>query len=121
MYISEEITTIHGDIKLCLLSLHGTLELSTVLSLKTRLSRLLSEGEQRIIIDLGQVTFIDSSGITTLVVSTRQAKSQQGSILITNLSPKIAYTFEITMMEEVLEIYPSREEAIQSFLPGDMD
>lgn len=117
MHISEKQISLPGDQTLCLLSLHGTLELSTVLFLKTRLSSLLSEGKTQIIIDMSQLVFIDSSGITTLVVGTREAQRRNGSLVIANPSSNVAYTFEITMMKDILEIYNSQEEAIQRFSP----
>jgi anti-anti-sigma factor len=118
MFISEEEITAYDDIKLVLLNLHGTLELSTVLEFRGRLNNLLSRGQNHIIINLSQLSFIDSSGLTALVTGARSFREQGGVLLISNVSPSIAYTFEITMMEEILSIYSSQEEALQSFHPG---
>jgi anti-anti-sigma factor len=115
MFIGEEALTLSGDITVTLLQLHGTLELSTVLAFKSRLGSLLSSGHKNIIVNLSQLAFIDSSGLTALVVSARDFNQQGGVLVIADLSSAVMYTFEITMMEDILTIYPTQEEAIQHF------
>ena len=122
MFIAEESIVVsgsgNGDITVTLLHLHGTLELSTVLDFKGRLTSLLTGGYSYLILNLGQLAFIDSSGLTALVVSARDFSTRGGAVVIAELSEAIAYTFEIAMMQDILTIYPTQEEAIQHFSPG---
>jgi anti-sigma B factor antagonist len=122
MFIAEEDIVVrggtNGDITVTLLHLHGTLELSTVLDFKERLTSLLTQGHKHLILNLSQLSFIDSSGLTALVVSARDLSQRGGVMVIAELSEAITYTFEIAMMQDILTIYLTQEEAIQHFSPG---
>jgi len=68
-----------------------------------------------IVVNLGRVSYIDSSGIGALISSLSNLKKYQGSLKITNLQGSVKKVFELTKLTSFFEIYNSEEEAINSF------
>ncbi len=63
-----------------------------------------SSGYHQIILDLGQTTFIDSSGIGALVGSLKVARAHQIQLVIWSLHPQVKMAFELTGLKEVFTI-----------------
>lgn len=77
--------------------------------------RLLNEGRVRLVIDLGGVTKIDSSGVDSLILSCRQARERGGDAKLVRVTPRLQKLFHLTHLDQVLEIYPDVEQGISSF------
>lgn len=83
---------------------------------KTELLRLVErEGVQKILIDLKQVDYVDSSGLGALLFGHRQAKLNSGKLKLVNLNPKIRTLIRIAKLENILEGYQNEQEALKSF------
>lgn len=74
---------------------------------KTELSKL--------VLDLGHVQFIDSSGLGTFFSLQRKLSQQGGGLKLANLNKNIHAMFEIVSINRILDIFPITEEAIKSF------
>jgi anti-sigma B factor antagonist len=83
--------------------------------LKEEMQRLFHEGKKHILIDLGEVRFIDSSGLGALVSGFKNAITNQGNLKLSGLQPQVKSMFELTRLHRVFEIFPSTVEAIESF------
>jgi anti-sigma B factor antagonist len=83
--------------------------------LKAEMLRLFTEGNKNVLVDLKEVRFIDSSGLGALVSGFKNAISQQGNLKLSSLQPQVKSMFELTRLHRVFEIYPSAEEAQESF------
>lgn len=79
------------------------------------ISRLLVDGATRLVIDLGAVKKIDSSGIETLLVACRRARDQGGDAKLVRVAPRFQTLLEIAQLTSVLKIYPDVGAAIASF------
>ena len=64
-------------------------------------------------VNLGQVNFIDSSGLTSLVAGMRDADKEKGTFRLCNVHPEAKLVFEVTMMDSVFEIYDTEEHALE--------
>lgn len=85
-------------------------------SFKDKVLNLLHQTQlSKLIFDLSQVQFIDSSGLGAFLAIQRAVKKQEGNIKIVHLSKNIQTLFEIVSMHRILDIVPSMEEAIKSF------
>ena len=73
------------------------------------------EGKNKIVINLANVAFLDSSGVGTLIAIWRNASSNSGDLRLTGIRPAVRTIFEITRLHRVFEIYETEEEAIASF------
>jgi len=91
----------------------GRLDITTAWQFRLNLQDCISRVSPHIVINLSQVNFIDSSGLTSLVAGMRDADKVQGSFRICSVHPEAKLVFEVTMMDSVFEIYDTEEAALQ--------
>ena len=80
-------------------------------------SELLEAGQLQIILDLGQVNYIDSTGIGALVRSYNLAMAKGASVKLLHLTKRIHDVLQITRLSTVFEIYDDQQKALASFVP----
>jgi anti-sigma B factor antagonist len=83
--------------------------------LKDAVRDLLGKGEKKILLNLGDVTYIDSSGIGELVSAFTSTRNQQGQLKLLKLTKKVHDLLQITKLYTVFEIYDDEAAAIASF------
>src|SRR5437016_10050470 len=83
--------------------------------LMKQVKELLDAGETKIVFDLGQVNYIDSTGIGTLFRVAAAATKKGASIKLANLTKRIHDTLQITRLSEVFDILDDPEKAVASF------
>jgi anti-sigma B factor antagonist len=69
----------------------------------------------RIVLNLGEVNYVDSGGLGTLVALRITAQNAGGAIKLTNLTRRVGDVLQITKLLTVFEVYNSEAEAIESF------
>ncbi len=92
----------------------GALEASNVEDFRKAMANIL-ENVRRVLLDLGNVTFLDSSGLGALVAIWSKVSSNDGEIKLCRIGPAVATLFEITRIHRILELYDTEEEAIASY------
>jgi len=85
--------------------------------LRDRVRALTTEGS-RIILNLAEVTYIDSGGLGTLVALYTTARNTGASIKLARLTPRVGDLLQVTKLLTVFEVYDSEEEAVESFRKG---
>jgi anti-sigma B factor antagonist len=80
--------------------------------LKSELILMNTEGQRNIILDLSQVKFADSSGLSSLLVGHRLCKNASGVFILSGLCDAVARLITISQLDNVLSIVPGTEEAI---------
>jgi len=89
------------------LEIRGELDLSTSPQLDDALRHELGGGRS-VIVDLSQVTFIDSTALNTLIGALRSCESNGGSLAVSpSLPPQVTRVFEVTGLDAVIPIAPS--------------
>ena len=83
--------------------------------LKEQMLQLFDEGKCSLVIDLGAVRFIDSSGLGALVSGFKNASAREGSLKLCCLQPQVRSMFELTRLHRVFEIFTTKDEASASF------
>ena len=83
--------------------------------LMARAEELLEAGETRIILDLGQVNYVDSTGIGALVHIHTTAERRGATVKLLNLTKRIHDVLQITRLSTVFGIYSDLQKAIESF------
>jgi len=81
---------------------------------KSAISPLLSP-KARLVFDLAQVDFVDSTGLGALISCLREAQSTQGEIKLCGLTKPVRALFELVRMHRVFKIFNSPDEAVHSF------
>lgn len=83
---------------------------------KTELLRWVErEGEHKILVDLREVDYVDSSGLGALLFGHRHLKSNSGDLKLLHLNPKVRTLLRIAKLEDVLQGFDEEREAIASF------
>ena len=75
----------------------------------------LEQGSKKILLNLEEVSMIDSAGIGELTETYNMTKKQGGKLKLTNLPGKVRDILSITQLTKVFDIYNSEKEAIESF------
>jgi anti-sigma B factor antagonist len=82
--------------------------------LRTKIKDLLAQGKKRLVLDLGNVSYIDSAGLGTLVAGYTSAQSQGANIKLANLTKRFNEQLNITKLVTVFEVFDSVADAITS-------
>jgi anti-anti-sigma factor len=101
--------------KYTLLSLNEEkLDSSIAPHLKSQMVTLHAEGVRNIILDLAQVKYTDSSGLSALLVGNRILQEDDGIFVLTRLSDHTLKLIKISQLDSVLNILPTVEEGIDA-------
>lgn len=84
-------------------------------ALRNTIRRLLGEGKKKILLNLADVGYIDSSGIGELVSSFTAVNKESGSLKLLNLTQKIQDLLAITKLLTVFDTYDEESEALASY------
>jgi anti-sigma B factor antagonist len=92
----------------------GEIDLFTAPELKAMLSEAVEAGRTRIVVDLTETTFLDSTALGVLIGAVKRLRSRDGVLTIVNTDANIAKTFEITGLDQIFTIRPTRDEAVDA-------
>jgi anti-sigma B factor antagonist len=90
----------------------GEIDLFTAPEFKQRMSELIDAGSSRLVVDLTETTFIDSSSLGVLIGAHRRLKLRGGSLLVVCDGEAIAKTFKITGLDGVFTLASSVDAAL---------
>ena len=77
---------------------------------------LLENGQNKILLNLGDVNYIDSSGIGELVSGFTAVRSRNGELKLLNLTKKVHDLLQITKLFTVFDVYSDEATAVRSFV-----
>ena len=83
--------------------------------LNSKLHELIDGGVQRVVLDLGGVAFMNSSGLGMLIGGVTTMRNAGGGLKVANASGKIAGLITIAKLTSIVELYPSIDAAVASF------
>lgn len=96
-------------------TLRGEIDAFTAPSLREDLRALVEErGATAVVIDLGAVTFLDSSALGALVGVLRRLRERDGRLVVVQPETAARRIFELTGLDAVLELHDDRDEAISA-------
>ena len=90
----------------------GEIDIATVSVLRDRLSHIQVEGPAHLVLDLDEVTFMDSLGLGALIGAHKRARVLRGSLVIVCNSRPILRLFTATALDRVFTIVGSLDEAV---------
>ena len=82
---------------------------------QSTLKSLIHEGHARVLVDLGSVTWINSTGLGILISGYTTLKRNDGEMKLINVSDRIDSIFMVTKLYSVFDSYKTEDEAIASF------
>lgn len=99
------------------LRVNGEVDVYTAPEVRERAVQLLADDFVHLIVDLGDVVFLDSTGIGALVGVLRRVRTQDGSLMLVTSSDRLLNIFEVTGLGNVFDIYPTLDDAIAASEP----
>ncbi len=106
-----DVSSAEGDVKV--VALRGELDFDGAPAFARALEELRADGEREVIVDLSELTFIDSSGISVLVGAARAATAEQGTLVVAAPTPHVKRVFDIVRLSELVAVEPGLEGALQ--------
>jgi anti-sigma B factor antagonist len=107
----------HGPDRAVVLVAHGDADLHVAPELRERLTRTIDEGATALVVDLSEVTFVDSMALGVLLGATKRMRAAGGHLRLVVARPEVRRIFEITLLDRVLAIDATREEALANVEP----
>lgn len=83
--------------------------------LRDDVKKAIHEGAKRIVLNLGEVNYIDSGGLGTLVALHTTAQGAGSSIKLANLTKRVDDLMQVTKLLTVFEVHASEYDALESF------
>jgi anti-sigma B factor antagonist len=103
-----------GDVSV--VSLNGRIVLGEEsTSLRERVKALIADGKKKIVLNMSNVTYIDSAGLGILVAAHVSAKNQGAALYLSNLGDKFNDVLQLTRLMTVFSVYTTEAEAIKNF------
>ncbi|MCL2933728.1 MAG: STAS domain-containing protein [Trichodesmium sp. MAG_R03] len=103
------------DIKYIILVPHHSLDLTEANAMKKQFKSLRAAQSNLWIVDMVNVQFIDSSGLSVLMAGLKIAREYDCRLVICNLNPTIKLAFEIAQLDRVFKIFSNRDEIFLEF------
>jgi anti-sigma B factor antagonist len=82
---------------------------------RARINELIVGNRLKIVVNLHDVTYIDSCGLGVLIAKLVSVRNKGGDLRLLNLSPRTARVFAISKLENVFETFESEADAVASF------
>jgi anti-sigma B factor antagonist len=101
------------------IALSGEVDLYTAPEFKQQLLEVIGQGGKRVVVDLTDTTFIDSTTLGVLVGGVKRLRPSGGQLSLVCSDRNITKIFEITGLNKVFPIYETRDEALDS--PGQVE
>lgn len=89
----------------------GEVDVVSAPTLRQLLNEAISEGGSRLVVDLTDVPFLDSTGLGVLVGRLKTVRQQEGELRLVISSDRLLRNFSITGLDKVFRIFPTAEEA----------
>lgn len=102
-------TTVHEGY--AVVTVLGEIDIATAPLLRDCLTALAGDGHERVILDLNQTEFLDSTGLGAIVTGLKRLRAHGGDMRIVCTSPRVCKAFEITSLNRVLPLYATVDDA----------
>jgi anti-sigma B factor antagonist len=91
------------------------LDASTVKDFKTDVNRIIEGEHKKIVFDVSQLQFVDSSGLGAILSCLRKLNGVGGDLKLCGMTRPVRALFELVRMHRIMDIYNTREEAVNAF------
>jgi anti-sigma B factor antagonist len=94
-------------------SVGGSVDIYSSPELRGELKVALEAKAPRLVVDLGEVSFVDSSGLATLIEALQKVQAYGGKLVLCNLTPKVLGVFQLANLDHIFQIRDTREAALK--------
>jgi anti-sigma B factor antagonist len=96
----------------------GEVDIFTAPELKRVMANAIDGGATRLVVDLTETRFLDSTALGVLIGAVKRLRPLDGRLVIVNTEPSTAKTFEITGLDQIFTIVATRDDALSVVTPG---
>ena len=100
------------DARRCVIVVAGELDISTAPRLKAALDDAVASGRTRVVVDLADTSFVDSTSLAAIVGANNRLRSLDGALTVVNTDPHVAKMLEMTGFNALLAVHATRAEAV---------
>jgi len=94
------------------LPLKGEIDLHVSPVVTASLTAMIEKKPKRMVVDLSEVTYIDSAGLAALIQAMQKVEGYGGKFLLAGLQETVRSIFEISRLDQVFQIFPDTEAAL---------
>ncbi len=98
--------------KTALLSITGEVDMFSSPEARKEIANLVKKEIPRIVVDLSGVSYMDSSGVATLIEGLQMCNKYDGKLVVAGLRDNVREVFELTKLDKIFEIYEDAETAL---------
>lgn len=113
LIISEERTGASNPVSV--LTLRGTIETTNASGLEETLERIVNENCYRIVVDLGDVSYISSAGWGIFISEIKRIRRNGGDIKLAGMRPEVREVFDLLEFGSILKPFMKTSEAVRDF------
>jgi anti-anti-sigma factor len=93
----------------------GRLDVAGAPALKDAFNDLNRNGEPRVVIDMEGVSFVDSTGLGSVIAALKQIRNRQGELRLAAPNQQVRVVLELTTLDKVFPYYATLEDALAGF------
>ena len=86
--------------------------------LRDEVKKAIADGNKRIVLNLGEVNYIDSGGLGTLVALYTTAHNSGSTVKLARLTQRVGDLLQVTKLLTIFDVYETEEQAVSSFAKG---
>ena len=99
--------------KFSILKLSGDVDLYSSPQVRKKILSLITKSNKNLLVDLAEVTYMDSSGVATLVEALQLTNKNSGTLRLYSLRDAIKDVFELSRLDKVFNIYENEDQAFE--------
>jgi anti-anti-sigma factor len=111
--LTIQVQELRGVPRTAILTLQGSIDIKSMDRFERQIEALRNKGTARLVLDIGGLKSISSSGLGYLVNISEDLHRKKGELILMNPQPKVRVIIEALKLGTVFKIYSSREEALQ--------
>jgi anti-anti-sigma factor len=113
--VSLEVQSRQADNGVTVVAPTGRLDVAGAPALKDAISEALKNGTPRVVIDMEGISFVDSTGLGSVIAALKQIRSSQGDLRLAAPNQQVRVVLELTTLDRVFPYFSTVEEALTGF------
>jgi anti-sigma B factor antagonist len=109
----EITTTMHGGATV--LAVNGRVDTTTAGDLETAINGRIAEGNRKLLLDFGGVTYISSGGLRVLLATAKKLRTDGDKYALCRLSPEVQKVMKLAGFTSIFSIYASQDDALATW------
>jgi anti-sigma B factor antagonist len=113
--VSLEVQTRQTDAGVTVVAPSGRLDVAGAPTLKAAIGEAVKNGTPRLIIDMEGVSFVDSTGLGSVIAALKLVRGSKGDLRLAAPNQQVRVVLELTTLDRVFAYYPTVEDALTDF------